>query len=58
MLPMELQKEMPDASPNASSIDVHKSKPNFFRDEGNFYFLYLGIIFSTCYTQTTLICCQ
>lgn len=58
MLPMELQKEMPDASPNASSIDVHKSKPNFFRDEGIFYFLYLGIIFSACYTQLLSFFCQ
>ncbi|KAJ4755069.1 Protein kinase superfamily protein [Rhynchospora pubera] len=33
MLPMELQKELPDASPNASSIDLHQSQPNFFRDE-------------------------
>jgi hypothetical protein len=42
---MELQKEMPDSSPNASSIDVHQSKPNFFRDEGMCYFIYLFNIF-------------
>lgn len=53
MLPMELQKEMPDASPNSSSIDVHQSKPNFFRDEGMFYFIYLGIIFPHMLHPTT-----
>jgi hypothetical protein len=55
MLPMELQKEMPDASPNASSIDVHKSKPYFFRDEGMFDFIYLGLNFAHMLHPTTLI---